>query len=103
VFFFVCKLSLKIGATTLNITTVSLTILGLTGLFATLGINDTQHNSFECLYAEFLIFIGMLSVVLPNGVMLNVVTMRVVNLNVSISEAIKVRENKRIFVIIIFL
>jgi hypothetical protein len=38
------------GATTLRITTLSSKIfsimtLGIMGLFATLGINDTQHNN----------------------------------------------------------
>jgi hypothetical protein len=45
------------------------------GLFAALGINDTQHKSFERRYDECRVFIVMLSVII-----LNVITMCVVAL-----------------------
>ncbi len=40
------------GATTLSITTFNITTLSKMGLFARLGINDTQHSSIVCHYAE---------------------------------------------------
>ncbi len=40
------------GATTLSIMTFSITTLSIMGLVTTLAINDTQHNSIECHYAE---------------------------------------------------
>ncbi len=50
-FHYYVKLSSLTGATTFNITTFSITTLrkmtlSTKGLFATLSINDTQHNSF---------------------------------------------------------
>jgi hypothetical protein len=47
---------LKMGATTLSITTFSIMTLNIIGLFATLSVNDTQHtqhNSIACHYAAF--------------------------------------------------
>ncbi len=56
------------GAMALSIMTLS-----IMGLFATLRINDTQHNSIECHNAE-----GHFFIVLVNVVVLTVVIMIVV-------------------------
>jgi hypothetical protein len=41
------------------------------GLIVTLSIDETQHNSIECHYAECRIFSVMLDVIRPNVVMLS--------------------------------
>jgi hypothetical protein len=49
------------------------------GLVETLSINDTQHNSIECHYAECRDYLNVsLSVVMMNVIMLNVVRLSVV-------------------------
>ncbi len=40
------------GASILSIVTFTITTLSKMGLFATLRIRNTQHNSLECRYAE---------------------------------------------------
>jgi len=44
----------------------------------TLSINNTQHSGIEFHYAECHVFIGMLSVIMPNVVMLNVVVRKLI-------------------------
>jgi prolipoprotein diacylglyceryltransferase len=48
----------------------------------TLGINETQHNSFKCYYAECRIFIDVLSVVMLSVINLSVVMLSVIMLSV---------------------
>ncbi len=40
---------MTLSTTALSITSLSITALNIMGLFATLSINDTQHNSIKCL------------------------------------------------------
>jgi hypothetical protein len=77
--------------TTFSITIFSMMTLGTRGLFVTLSINNTQHNSFyclyaECRYAECSIFIVTRSVIMVRGtffiVMPCVITVSAVMLNV---------------------
>jgi hypothetical protein len=62
---------------TLSMMTLSMMTLSTRGLFVTLSINDTRHNSFyclyaECRYAECRIFIVLPCVITVSAVMLNV-------------------------------
>jgi hypothetical protein len=61
-----------IGAMSLSIPTLGIATLSTMGLFATLSINDTLHNSIECHYADCRIFY---CVVMLNVVKLSVITM----------------------------
>jgi hypothetical protein len=45
--------SSNFGAMTISITTFNIKTLKIKGLFAALTINNTQHNSFKCHYAEW--------------------------------------------------
>jgi hypothetical protein len=72
------------GATTFSITTLYIMTLSIKGSFATLGMNNTQHTSIECRYAECCYaecrdYLNvMLRVVRPCVIMLNVVMLSVV-------------------------
>jgi len=77
------------GITTLSITTLSIVILNIKGLFAT--INDTEHKityQGECRYAEcpalitVMLNVGILSVIMLNVVMQSVFMLNVVMLSV---------------------
>jgi hypothetical protein len=62
-----------------NRITLSILALSVMGLYATLSINDTQHNSIEYRYAECCAFI-----VVPSVIVLNVIIVCVIMLNVII-------------------
>jgi hypothetical protein len=56
------------NTTTSSITTLSIKILSIMGLFATISTNDIQHNDTECRHY----FNVMLSVIMLNVIMLSV-------------------------------
>jgi hypothetical protein len=57
--------------------------LRIMGLSVTISINNTQHNSIECYYAECRVsLIVMLNVIVPNVIMLSVIIQNVVMLSV---------------------
>jgi hypothetical protein len=61
-----------------GITTLSIMSVSISGLIASFGLTNTQHNSFQCHYAERRVFIVMLSVVMLNVVIRSVVMLSVV-------------------------
>jgi len=53
------------NTTTSSITTLSIKILSIMGLFATISTNDIQHNDIECCnYFNFLLNVIMLNVIM---------------------------------------
>jgi hypothetical protein len=57
--------------------------LSIIGLFVTISINDTQHNSIECYCAECRVsLIVMLNVIVPNVIVPNVIMLSVIMQNV---------------------
>jgi hypothetical protein len=58
---------------TLCITTFSITTFSIRGLFATLSINDNQHNNTTTMPSVIMVSVIMLSVVMLNVAMLCVV------------------------------
>ncbi len=73
---------------TFSITTLSITILSIMCLFATLSINGTWHTSIQCRYTEgcndfyVMLIVTILCVVMLYVVMLYVVMVYVVMLSV---------------------
>jgi hypothetical protein len=68
----------KKDTTTFSITKLNITTLSIMGLFATLCINDIQHNAFSVI----LLSAVMMSVVITLMFMLSVVMLNVVMLSV---------------------
>jgi hypothetical protein len=65
------------GATTFTIMAFSIKTLSIIGLFVTVSISDTHHNSNECRHAGVAVFLLLCSVSTATIVVLNVIILSV--------------------------